>query len=301
MFEEITNKRSFYVVAFSGGPDSVFLLEKLIMNGYKNLILAHFNHKMSVRDGENDIDEKFVKKCATEKNIKLEIGKWDLPEKSESKARDARYKFLYSIKDKYNAEFILTAHHKDDQAETIFLQFMRSGGVKSLSGMKNIDYNTFLCRPLLDVSKSEILSYLKENRIDYCTDSSNFTNLFTRNFIRNEIFPLLKTRFPNMVDHFVSQGKNFKVLENDLESLANKFLENNSLDKINLNDFNLLILEVRVSVVRKILINKELSQKFLKTFLDFIKNKKSGSKFKTKNQEFSIYGNYLFIRNNINF
>jgi tRNA(Ile)-lysidine synthase len=299
MFSKIKSIDHYYIVAFSGGPDSVFLVEKLIDNNFNNLILAHFNHRISVRDGENYADENFVKKYAKSKNLKIEIGVWDNPKKSESKARDARYKFLYTVKNNYNAEFILTAHHKDDQAETIFLQFMRSGGIKSLSGMKEIDKKTFLYRPLLNITKSEILLFLNTNKIEYCTDSSNFTDVFTRNFIRNSIFPSLETRFPNLVDHLVSEGRHFRILEEDIENLANKFLEVNFY-KINLDDFDILIVEVKVAVIRKILVNKELSKKFIKSFLEFIKNRRSGSKLNIKSQEFSIYGNYLFVKSNIN-
>ena len=233
-FTSTFSKTDTIIVAFSGGPDSVFLAKQLVLNGYKKIILAHFNHHMTVREGANNSDEKFVENYANSNNLKYEIGHWEKPENSENKARNARYLFLENIRTQYqeiyNSEksVIVTGHHKNDVAETVLLQFFRSGGIKSLSGITECDAERNLFRPLLHLVKSEIVDFLHKNKIEYCTDSSNADSVFTRNFMRNKIIPLIETRFPNIQEHLFVQANQFKILENDIAVQADTFLENNT-------------------------------------------------------------------------
>ncbi len=284
------------VVAFSGGPDSVFLAEQLQKNNYKNIILAHFNHHMDVRKGANDIDEIFVKNYAEKNGYIHEIGHWENPENSEEKARNARYKFLENIRKKYilqnknsKKSVIVTGHHKNDVAETVLLQFFRSGGIKSLSGVTEYDENRYLFRPLLQIFKSEILEYLQKNNIKCCIDSSNSDVVFTRNFIRNEVIPLLETRFPNLQKHLSVQANQFKILESDIEKEANIFLEKSEFV---ISEYLNLMNEVQAEILRKILIKKAFSRKFFQEFISFLKkhekDKISGKQIKTKYQTFLV-------------
>ncbi|HIQ56716.1 TPA: tRNA lysidine(34) synthetase TilS [Candidatus Gracilibacteria bacterium] len=301
-FKETFSKTDTIIIAFSAGPDSVFLAEQLIQNGYKNIILAHFNHHMKVRQGENNTDEKFVQNYAEKNNITFEIGHWEKPENSENKARNARYLFLENMRKKYqkihnsHTAIIVTGHHKNDVAETVLLQFFRSGGIKSLSGITEFDSNRNLFRPILHLFKSEILQFLHTKKILYCTDSSNSESIFTRNFMRNEIIPLLETRFPNIQEHLSVQAHQFKILENEIEIQANNFLENTTFF---ISDYLLLMNEVQADILRKILYKKAFSRLFFQTFLAFLhkttKDNISGKKLETKYQIFTIRKGVLFI------
>ncbi len=310
-FLEKYKKSDTIVVAFSGGPDSVFLAEQLLQHGYSNIICAHFNHHMEVRDGANNRDEEFVKKYATTRNILCEIGHWENPKKSEEKARHARYEFLENIRQKYakNTEsVIVTGHHKNDVAETVLLQFFRSGGIKSISGITEYDTQRNIFRPLLHLFKSKILDFLDKNNIKYCVDNSNTESVFTRNFIRNEVFPLLETRFPNIQHHLWVQASQFKQLENEVEQHAHIFLETHGITNASLQQksfeigkFLNVMTEVQAEIIRKILIKKAFSRIFFLEFLAFVKKHArdniSGKKLETKYQVFTVRKGILFIEN----
>ena len=301
-FTTLFQKTDSVVVAFSGGPDSVFLVEQLLHNEYKNVVLAHFNHHMTVRNGGNDKDEIFVKNYAKKQNVICEIGHWDFPENSEEKARTARYKFLEAIRQKHNASVIITGHHKNDVAETVLLQFFRSGGIKSLSGITEYDKTRNLFRPILHIFKTEILRFLDKKNVEYCTDSSNSENVFLRNFMRNDVIPLLETRFPKIQEHLFIQASQFKILENNIESQASMFLEKQNINTINsfdISEYLHIITEVQAEVLRKIMIGKAFSRTFFLEFISFlqkhIKDKISGKKLETRYQVFTVKRGVLFV------
>lgn len=285
------------IVAFSGGPDSVFLTEFLQKHGYSNLILAHFNHHMHGRAGQNNIDEQFCKKYSQEKNLPLEKGDWETPCNSEEKARNARYAFLEQIRKQHNADWIAVAHHQDDQAETVFLQFLRSGGLKSLTGMREYNTERNIWRPILSYSKSEILESLRHHNIAYCIDKSNTESVFTRNWIRNDIFPLLKTRFPNLEKHLAQQATHFQKTEDEITALAEQFLKEYSFcDGVPCDVFLAQTHEVQVELLRKILKYKPLSSPFLREFFTLINNPHGGKKLETKYQVFEKRGGVITVK-----
>ncbi len=301
-FLEKYNKSDTVVVAFSGGPDSVFLAEQLLKNGYSTIICAHFNHHMDVRNGANDRDEEFVKNYAKTRNIIYEIGHWENPKNSEAKARNARYKFLENVRQKYThiqKSVIVTGHHKNDVAETVLLQFFRSGGIKSLSGITEYDEKRNIFRPLLHLFKSEILDFLDKNNIRYCIDNSNIESVFTRNFMRNEVLPLLETRFPNIQEHLSVQASQFKRLEKDIEHQADIFLAKSSFEIVEYLD---LMNDIQAEILRKILVKKAFSRKFFLKFISFlqkhIKDKISGKKLETKYQVFIVRKGVLLFESN---
>lgn len=193
MFSIIPNN-SKLILGISGGPDSVYLLYKLIkFSKKKNLTLhiAHFNH--NTRGLESDHDQKFVEKIAKKNKLNISVGAiHELPQKnmSEANLRQHRYDFLEKIRQSQNADFIVTAHHQDDQVETIIFNFFRGTGPAGLTGMKEKQGN--ILRPLLNISKKQILAYLTKNKIKYCLDSSNQNTNYNRNLIRHEILPLIK-------------------------------------------------------------------------------------------------------------
>jgi tRNA(Ile)-lysidine synthase len=198
------------LIALSGGPDSMAMLHFFLKSKYADkIIAAHLNH--SIRK-EADSEEEFIKLYCKKNKIKLITEKKDIPllskknKKSlEDIARKERYDFLYKTAKKNNCEVICTAHHLDDNIETFFLNLIR--GIK-LNGLKGIPIvrkhkDIIIFRPMLSVSKREILSYLKENKIKFRKDKSNEDVAYTRNWIRKKLIPLLERKQPQIKKHLL--------------------------------------------------------------------------------------------------
>jgi tRNA(Ile)-lysidine synthase len=239
IIKEYVPKSSFVVLAFSGGPDSVYLLHILLAAQKEhdfNIVLAHFNHKL--RGGKSDLDENFSRNTAKKHDIKFEKGSADIKKISEKNkltieeaARKKRYEFLRRIKNKYNARFILTAHHLDDNLETFLLNFLRGSGLKGLKAMKVKGWD--LLRPLLYTKKSEILSFLKKKNIKYRTDASNKNINFTRNRIRLKVIPELEKIQPNLNEVFFRTWKQLVSVNDYMDDTAADWIEKNNLKKEN--------------------------------------------------------------------
>lgn len=200
-FKKFNIKNKSILCAVSGGSDSVFLLSAL--NSVKEkcslkLHAAHVDH--GLRGEEGDLEFLHVKKLCEIYGVKLEFkklsGKKSGDPGIEEWAREERYNFFNEIKEKNDIEFIATGHTMDDQAETLFMRIGRGSGVKALSGIKAIREDGVI-RPILDISKEEIVNYLNDNSIRWCEDSSNKDSVFTRNRIRNKLFPLIEEVYPD--------------------------------------------------------------------------------------------------------
>jgi tRNA(Ile)-lysidine synthase len=183
------------VCAVSGGADSVALLFALYLLREKlgiTLSAAHFNH--CLRGAESDRDEKFVRELCARYDIPLHVGSGLVePGKKglEAAARDARYAFLRAIPGK-----IATAHTADDNAETLLMHLVRGTGLKGLGAIAPV--NGMLIRPMLDVTRGEVLSFLQEYSLSYVDDSTNDTDQFLRNRLRHHVMPLLTQENPGI-------------------------------------------------------------------------------------------------------
>lgn len=167
-----------YIVAVSGGVDSVVLLDLLARNKNLDLIVAHFDH--GIRDNSAD-DQVFVQELAKKYGLKYESERQELGiNASEELARSKRYEFLNKIKDKYQAKKIITAHHADDYLETAIFNLLRGTGRRGLSSLKSGD----ILRPLLNYKKSQILEYAKRNNLAWQEDETNEDTKYSRNKIR---------------------------------------------------------------------------------------------------------------------
>lgn len=228
------------ILALSGGPDSVYLLHRLLENGCKP-ILAHFNHKL--RGKESDKDEEFVCELAKTHNLICEVEsqdvkKWALLNKKsiEEAGRLLRYEFFEQVRQKYNGTTILTAHHLNDQVETIIMNVHRGCELRGLRGMP--ERNGYIFRPLLDTPKKEILDYLKEHNLPYRTDASNKNTKTLRNWIRNEMIPQMLKVNPSFVEQVVERGRRAKPLYASLKMYAAQWLEqNNVVDRFPVTEF----------------------------------------------------------------
>lgn len=196
-------KNKTVIVSCSGGPDSMALLS--IVNNIKDtnnikVVVAHVNHK--VRE-ESDEEAQMVEAFAKQNNDIFEL--YEIKEYHDKTnfhedARKIRYKFLKELKDKYKADYLLTAHHGDDLTETVLMRITRGSNLKGYIGFKEeSDWeNIKLLRPLIRRTKKYLEQYDIENNIPSRIDKTNYSDEYTRNRYRNEIIPLLKKEDENI-------------------------------------------------------------------------------------------------------
>ena len=198
------------ILAVSGGVDSMVLMDvmaKLQRPFRMKLAIAHVNYQL--RGSESDGDEAFVRKYAAKYRIPLYIRRIDAGKKARQRkrsiqetARDIRYSFFDTLKEKLGANAIVTAHHADDNTETVLINLLRGSGLDGLAGIPL--RRDSIIRPLLCVDRAEILSYAKIFRILFRNDSSNTKEDYTRNFLRKRIIPALKTKINPSLNETVS-------------------------------------------------------------------------------------------------
>ena len=214
------------VVGVSGGPDSMALL--YILNEFKNkmdlkIVCAHVNH--NVREESNE-EEKYVKKYCSENNIIFEckrIKNWG-DDNFENEARSARYGFFEELIENYDAKYLMTAHHADDLIETILMRIVRGSTLKGYSGFsKIVDKGNYkIIRPLITLTKDEIIEFNKKNNIKYFIDKTNFENVHTRNRYRHTVLPFLKKENPNVHKKFIKFSETLIENSNYIDKEANK-------------------------------------------------------------------------------
>lgn len=200
--KQLAVKTDKVLVALSGGADSVALLRVLCASGYL-CVAAHCNFHL--RGEESDRDEAFVRNLCAHLKVPLEVVHFDTKGYAEvhkcsieMAARELRYDWFEAMRVKYKAQVVAVAHHKDDSVETFLLNLIRGAGIKGLRGIAAV--NGHIIRPLLEVSRTEILEYLSALKQEYVTDSTNLETEFTRNKIRLQVLPLLKDINPSICD-----------------------------------------------------------------------------------------------------
>ena len=172
-----------YVVAVSGGVDSMVLLDVLASTPGLELSVAHFDHGIRPDSGD---DRLFVGAAAHHYGLPFEYAEGQLgPQTSEDVARRARYAFLDRVCQARGAKLI-TAHHKDDQLETAIINMMRGTGPRGLAGLRS---TPDILRPLLAVSKADLLAYARRHNIEWREDSTNADPRYLRNYIRLHLLP----------------------------------------------------------------------------------------------------------------
>lgn len=218
-----------YIVAVSGGTDSLVLADicsKLAMEGFAKFTVCHVEH--GIRGQEALDDMAFVETFCKEKNLSfvgVHVDALGLANNSklsiEDAARKLRYEVLDKVKKEVAASRILTAHQADDQAETVLWRLLRGSGIEGLSGMC-VD-NGKVIRPMLSITRKDIISYLEETHLQYRIDSTNANLNYTRNKIRQELLPYLANNYNGRIRETLSRTA--KVLAEDvvcLEELAQK-------------------------------------------------------------------------------
>src|SRR3989338_4895955 len=190
------------IIGASGGPDSTALTHILHALQYEigfHLHIAHYNHNLHRQSGRN---QKFVEKLAEELNVPCTTQMWRHPHRRkkgslEDAARQRRLQFLNHLAKRIGARAVVLAHTKDDLAETVLMRILRGTGLQGLRGILPQRELNGVCfvRPLLNVSKEEILTFLKKKKITYCTDPTNIQKKFFRNKVRLQLLPLLASGY----------------------------------------------------------------------------------------------------------
>lgn len=188
------------IVALSGGADSVALLSLVASSG-RECIAVHCNY--GLRGEESDRDELHARRVAEQLGVSLRVYRCDVEarrrdnpgESIEMACRELRYDIFRNLLEETHFDVVALGHHREDNIETLMLNLLRGSGVKGLSGMSTL--NGVWARPLLNVSKTDILDYLAEVGLDYVTDSSNLSCDYRRNALRNAVLPLVEQHFPS--------------------------------------------------------------------------------------------------------
>lgn len=231
------NKNEVIVIACSGGPDSMCLLD--IVNNLKEelnlkIIIAHVNHKLRYESKEEAI---MVENYAKKHNLSfelLEINEYLKNPFSEEDARRRRYKFFDDVVKKYKASLLLTAHHGDDLIETILMRITRGSNLNGYIGIRKIAQNDNykIYRPLIIVTKDDIINYNKENNVPFKEDKSNNELTITRNRYRHIILPFLKKENPKVNEKYLKFSKELEEYDNFVKTyiINNEYIKDNYID-----------------------------------------------------------------------
>ncbi len=217
----LVEKKDRILLGGSGGPDSLFMLHQFcaIREQLKlTLTCGHFNHGLRP---EADAEEQFLRKGCKKLDIafisqKKEVRKFFDGDSLEQTARNLRYDFFITAARQLKYKKLAFAHHRDDLVETILMRLIRGAGLRGLRGFLPLSRYRGLkvIRPLIEMKKTDILSWLKQEKIPYCVDASNFDEAFLRNRIRHSLLPALAQLNPNISDALYNAAR---VIASDYE------------------------------------------------------------------------------------
>ena len=221
-------KESKLLIAISGGIDSVALAH-LCQKSNLNFSLAHCN--FNLRAEESNKDEAFVEELAEDLDVEVFIQNFDTEAYAKAHkrsiqmaARELRYDWFKELAEQLKYDYILTAHHADDNLETFLINFTRGTGLNGLTGIPMINDN--IVRPLLPFSRAQIEAYVKEHQISWREDASNASRKYLRNKLRHEVVPILKEINPQLLDSFQNTIHNLNdtayIVENSLKAFAER-------------------------------------------------------------------------------
>ena len=276
-------------VGVSGGSDSMALLYYLasIQEELDFEVLAiHINH--GIREESRDEEEFVMNKCR-ELGVRAYKFKINSPklakernESLETAAREGRYEIFKSLIQRGVIDKIALAHHESDQAETILMHIFRGSGIAGARGMEPIRDGIYI-RPMLNISKKEIMNYVHENNIDFVQDNSNYDNEYNRNFLRNIILPQICERWPGAESGIVSFGRTVSEDDDYINKYVNDdaVIYNDEIAKIPLSYFAYpvsILNRLLIKIFKKVGIKKDFEKKHLELIRELAKNGENGSK-----------------------
>jgi tRNA(Ile)-lysidine synthase len=273
-------KNSKIILAVSGGPDSACLIDvfsRLQRKYFLSLHVAHVNYGLRGKDSATD--EKFVRELCQKYKIEISVLRPLISRSNnlENRLRDIRYDFFEKIRNDRDFDIIAVAHNLDDQVETFLMRLIRGSGLKGLSGIKYT--NGHIIRPLLAISKNEILKYLKLNKLKYRTDKTNLESIFARNKIRNQLIPFISKNFnPNIRKTISNSLENISEDNDYLSKLAKKALEQNPKLAIG------KLLQLNTAILKRVLLlaidhkkknSKDISSAHIREIIKVLKSTKN--------------------------
>lgn len=214
--QNLFNKGDQLLLAFSGGKDSVCLFH-LLLAVEAQFAIAHCNFKL--RGKQSDEDEKFAKQLGEKHNIKVYTQSFETAEFAKKQklsiqeaARELRYAWFEELRQKHNFQFVATAHHKNDNAETVLYNLTKGGGLQGLHGI--LPKRAKIIRPLLFAKTQQIEDFIKANKYEYREDSSNASDKYSRNAIRQNVIPALEKINGEVIDAIDNTTKIVRETEN---------------------------------------------------------------------------------------
>ena len=218
----IFTKKSRLLIGVSGGKDSMSLCHALVSMGY-SLGIAHVNYHLRIDESDREaaLVENFAKNHSIpfyKKDVTLDV---NLKNRQE-RAREIRYAFFYELLDSKKYDFIVVGHHANDVIETFFLHLMRGASVKGLKSMQM--QNDRIVRPFIHLFPEDIERYVKEFKVPYLTDSSNLKSDYRRNFFRNDVLPLLNSKFLNSSKSITKSIQFLQKAHNFIQSELSKWI-----------------------------------------------------------------------------
>lgn len=236
---KLLNTNDLYLVALSGGADSVALLLLLKEAGF-NVHAAHCN--FCLRGAESDRDEAFCVSLCQQLDIELHRAHFstrmyaELHKVSiEMAARELRYRWFEQLREDMGAAGVCVAHHRDDSVETVLLNLVRGTGLRGMTGIQ--PRNGSILRPLLCVSRAEIEAFLSERRQKYVTDSTNLETDVLRNKVRLQVLPLLRELNPAVSDNIQRTAENLVEAQEVLDAILTNYNSSNVLELSELDKY----------------------------------------------------------------
>ena len=232
------------VIGCSTGPDSMALLDMLIKLREKyglQIICAHVNHKLRK---QSEIEEEFIKDYCNKKNVLVEVMAIEKygDDNFHNEARNIRYNFFEKLVKKYNANYLMTAHHGDDLIETVLMRITRGSNLEGYSGIhKIVEMEGYkIVRPLIYYTKKELEEYDLKNNVTYFVDDSNMKMKYTRNRYRKNVLPFLKEEDKNVHKKFLKFSENLeaasKYINKERDKALNRII-NKKNNKILIDEF----------------------------------------------------------------
>lgn len=305
------NEGDIIVVATSGGPDSMCLLHLLCELKRKlrlTLIVAHVNHNLRIESKE---EAQFVKRICQEHNLiyeYMEILKYN-DDNLENDARLKRYAFFSQLVSKYQAKYLMTAHHGDDLIETILMRLTRGSSLKGYSGFKK-EYFTgsyTIVRPLITETKKDIETFMQEHNLKYFVDQSNFSDTYTRNRYRQNILPFLKKENAQVHRKYLKFSEELDAANKFIDKQVTKIIDQIStpqglnIEKL-LKQEDFLIRRVIEYNLNAIYVDDLflISDKHTKAIINMLKSRKSNSQINLPNNYRAIksYNYYKIVKIN---
>ena len=303
----IDNEKPHFLLAVSGGIDSMVLL-KFFQKNHESFrfSVAHINHNYhsDAKKMENLVNDQ----CDQMNNdlIIENIFLKGVSSNIESNFRKMRYSKLEEIRKEIKADFILTAHHADDQVETILMKILNSSGLDGLQGLRKVNQN--IIRPMHNISKSEISDYASLNNVKYINDPTNSDDMFTRNFLRMNVIPELQKikndihiPFNNFTDRI---DEVHDLIAFNVQNFCNSdsYVVRDNVIEINKSEFYNLPFLVQLRIISNLCIDvkNSFSKTDLREIKDLLRKNLTGSSKKVNKNTIFVDRNSLFIYKNLN-